>query len=179
MKISYLLPLFLVVLATTAIAATLDVSMNPTEAAPGSDLKLTVKTSGVPNDKWFVAYDIALGGGCVRKENSQNTISDFMLDEVSADQTKNYNIKAPSADGSCSVNVAYTFTGESEKTATATAAIKTPEAAPPAETTPPPAETTPPAEEEATGMPTSGIVIVVAIIIVGLIIFLVMKKKKK
>ncbi|MBU0627989.1 MAG: hypothetical protein KKC75_02275 [Nanoarchaeota archaeon] len=177
MKLQYLIPLFLVVLATTAIAASLDVSVNPSTAAPGSDLKLTLKTSGVPDGKWFVAYDVTLGGGCVRKENSQKAISDFMLDEVSADQTKEYNIKAPSADGICSVSVKYTYTGDSEKTASATATIKTPAAQPTSAAPPTPEPISQEPVEEKGGM--SPLLIGGIIVLIAIIAAIIMMRKKK
>jgi len=176
-----MIPLFLVILSATALAASLDASVNPKSVAPGSDMKLTIKTVGVPNGKWFVAYDITLGGGCVRKENSQTIIKDFLLDEVSADQTKDYNIKAPSTEGSCTFNVKYQFTGSSEQTINFNSEIKAPKAPEPKK------EVTPTPKIPKTGRAFGwganpqliGLIIVGAIVVIGLIIYFVITKKKR
>lgn len=167
-----LIPLFLIVFATTAFAASLDAVISPTTAAPGSDLKLTIKTADVPNSKWFVAFDVTLEGGCVRTENSQATISDFMLDEVSADQTKEYNIKAPLTEGSCTCDIEYQFTDASKETMQLTAEIKEPVTQ--AQTQP---EITPPAELEPANY--KGWTIAGAVVVICLIIFFSPKHKTK
>ena len=167
-----LIPLFLIVFTTTAFAASLDAVISPTTAAPGSNLKLTIKTIDVPNSKWFVAFDVTLSG-CIRKENSQTTINDFMLDEVNADQTKEYNLQASSTEGVCTLDIKYQFTGDAEETIKITAEIKAHEA----EVTPPTPEITPPAELEPTNY--AGWITTAAIVVIGIILFLLVTKKKK
>jgi hypothetical protein len=188
-----LIPLFLVMLTTTIMAATLEATISPTTVAPGNDLKLILTTKDVPNGKWFVAYDVTLNGGCTRKENNQATISDFMLDEVNVDQTKEYNIKTPSTEGTCSISVDYQYTGSNPRTTKIIAEITQPEPQTVTEPVAPPQQQQPPAEpapqqpaqqpvtsqpEETSSSGATVAIIIAVIIIIGLIIYFVKGKKK-
>ncbi|MBU0616076.1 MAG: hypothetical protein KJ601_08365 [Nanoarchaeota archaeon] len=185
-----LIPLFLIVLASTAFAASLNSEITPQNPAPGSDVKLVLKTAEVPNAKWFVAYDIAMQGGCVRKENSEAEISGFLLDEVSADQTKEYNIKMPDTGGPCTFNIEYQFTGSEpgviELTTSAAAATPTPEIQPAVEPVSQPTtqstEIVQSAQQAATKEPTDinkVILIIGSILLILLLIFFILFNRRK
>ena len=169
----YLIPLFLILLTTTALAATLTATVSPSTAEPNSNLKLTVKTSGVPDGKWAVTYDVKISGGCTR--SGKTVISGFTLNDVGEDKSDDYTITAPASDATCKFDVTYEFTEDTAKATSATATIKTsePTATPVSEPTPTPK----PVEIEPTGG-NVGWIVVVAVVIIGLVVFFLMKKKK-
>ncbi|MFH2028597.1 MAG: LPXTG cell wall anchor domain-containing protein [Nanoarchaeota archaeon] len=184
MKKTFLLVLFLVIISATAMAADLSLQVNPTTVTPNSDIKLMVKSSGIPDGKWAVAYDILLSGGCTRA--GKTTISGFMLNDVGEDKTDEYTIKSPSTDGLCKFDVTYEFTGDTEKKSTVTATIKTPApVTPPSQTIQPipepvsvQQESVPePAQIESNNY--TGWIIMIGIALVGFILFWFMKKKEE
>lgn len=188
MKKYLLIPLFLIVFATTVIAASIDVSINPTTATPGSDLKLTVKTSDVPDGKWAVAYEVDIKGGCTR--GGKTKISGFTLNDVGEDKTDEYTIKAPSTEGACTFDIEYQFANGNPKTTKLTAEIKTPEPAQPTTPQQPQQPAEPPQQEprqpvvetepQEGGMSNTGIavLIIAIVIIIGIVIYFVKSKKK-
>jgi len=84
----------------------------PLKVTQGNTFTVNLRSSVTVGGTWFLAYDLSLSGGCVRKENNQTTIKDFMQGAEKGEQSKEYYMLAQSS-GSCSVKVSYQYSGES------------------------------------------------------------------
>jgi hypothetical protein len=104
MKKIWIIPILAILLVSSVMAVTLSRNLQST-VAPNSQFSVTYQTSGAPADKWFVAWEESITGGC-----TPSTYKDFMASETGGDKSTTVSFTAPSS-GSCTFSGFYEFTG--------------------------------------------------------------------